>query len=594
MKTEIFEVKTGNSEKTIGDLRKELKAAKGDIANLTVGTEEYNAAVQKAADITDKLGDIQQLVQRSSTGLAGKMASVSNVMAGVSGAANTVVGTLSLLGVENEELNKKLNNSITALIGITQGLSALTPAGKALKELTVWTKAATKGFSSMKKALIGTGIGALVVAIGTLVAYKDDIREFFNRFNTGVNNIKESTKQLTDQLEAISSAKGSPANFWQEAYDNLCKYNKEATKTTDQIRKQLEANNIQYKNQLALDEQRLKKLQEEYDTKLKLVGIDARAAKEAKQLSGQITALKERVNTTKELLKENGALLLQYRNLKEEEPEVTTTVTIDKKQQNVFEGQLKKSADELVNVEKDAIQRTYDFLNSIGFSDTEIAEFANKMGNDFEKIRNYLTSLYGKDYIAYLLTGEEQPIKISVEPVLKPAAESTDSLVEQANEAAAKWDAEQTKKEEDAMKRRKKNYAESVQLVGSLGNAFAALSDVFAENEEASQALAISSIIADTAAAIMGTWAGYADLGIPGTIAAAIQTAAIAATGVAQIMNVKNQRISEGYTPNIPEVKTSAIQQSNYAGGEYKVYVTETDITNTQNRVRVIENQSKY
>ena len=594
MKTEIFEIKTGNSEKTIGDLRKELKAAKGDIANLTVGTEEYNAAVQKAADITDKLGDIQQLVQRSSTGLAGKMASVSNVMAGVSGAANTVVGTLSLLGVENEELNKKLNNSITALIGITQGLSALTPAGKALKELTVWTKAATKGFSSMKKALIGTGIGALVVAIGTLVAYKDDIKEFFNNYSEGNNHAAKEVAKHREEIDKLNnSMKGeSGKTIWEILTSDVKKYNDEIARTPqilkDNAKKEIDALKAERTEWSRLISERRQALEENPKQKWR--------KKLLEEAEAQFNILDEEVRLKQAILVAYDNTLKNQANAIEETAKTAekTIGTIDKKQQNVFKEQLKKSADELVNVEKDAIQRTYDFLNSIGFSDTEIAEFANKMGNDFEKIRNYLKNTYGDDYISYLLIGSKQPIKISVEPVFKPAAEGIDGLLQQTEEAAAKWDAEQAKKEMDAMERRKKNYAESVKLVGSLGNAFAALSEVFAENEEASQALAISSIIADTASAIMGTWAGYADLGIPGTIAAAIQTAAIAATGVAQIMNVKNQRISEGYTPNIPEVKTSAIQQSNYAGGEYKVYVTETDITNTQNRVRVIENQSKY
>lgn len=106
--------------------------------------------------------------------------------------------------------------------------------------------------------------------------------------------------------------------------------------------------------------------------------------------------------------------------------------------------------------------------------------------------------------------------------------------------------------------------------------------------------MAIASIISDTAAAIMGTWAGYANLGAWGAVAAAIQTAAIAATGALQISNVKNQTIKAGNAPTIPEVKTSAVQQSNYQGGDYRVYVTETDITNTQNRVKVIENGARY
>ena len=63
----------------------------------------------------------------------------------------------------------------------------------------------------------------------------------------------------------------------------------------------------------------------------------------------------------------------------------------------------------------------------------------------------------------------------------------------------------------------------------------------------------IAGIGIDTASAIMGTWASYAELGIPGTILAAIQTAFLAATGIAQTVsairemnNIKNAKAARG------------------------------------------------
>lgn len=52
----------------------------------------------------------------------------------------------------------------------------------------------------------------------------------------------------------------------------------------------------------------------------------------------------------------------------------------------------------------------------------------------------------------------------------------------------------------------------------------------------------VATIIADTAAAIMGTWAGYASMGPVGTILAAAQTAALVATGAIQIKQAKQQK----------------------------------------------------
>lgn len=45
MKEEIFKINTAGSEKTIAQLRKELKEAKSALYEATQGTEEYNAAL---------------------------------------------------------------------------------------------------------------------------------------------------------------------------------------------------------------------------------------------------------------------------------------------------------------------------------------------------------------------------------------------------------------------------------------------------------------------------------------------------------------------------------------------------------------------
>lgn len=157
---------------------------------------------------------------------------------------------------------------------------------------------------------------------------------------------------------------------------------------------------------------------------------------------------------------------------------------------------------------------------------------------------------------------------------------------------------------------------------------------------ERKKRMAIMQIIMDTAQAIIATWAGYASMSIAGTILAGIQTAAIAALSAIQIATIQKQSFSKGgmlFGPShasggIPIEaeggeavinKTSMANASlrnvasavNVAGGgkdfstgdgsiklsdesiaklamninNKKVYVSETDITEVQDRVSVIE-----
>ena len=72
------------------------------------------------------------------------------------------------------------------------------------------------------------------------------------------------------------------------------------------------------------------------------------------------------------------------------------------------------------------------------------------------------------------------------------------------------------------------------------------------------------------------------------------------AAGLAQLQNIKKGTLTNAATAspvNIGDYDTLSYQQNSdilSAIQDQKVYVTESDITTTQNRVRVIENQSVF
>lgn len=523
------------------------------------------------------------------------MASVSGALQGVSGAANAVIGTMSLLGVENDELQKKLNDSVTALIGITQGLGSIDPAVKSFRELKIWVSAATSSFSTLKKVLVSTGIGALVVAVGTLVAYKDDILSMLDGSTKGLNNIKDANDKLTTRIEQIQKSKeGNIVNYWEAAKKAIDEYYASQRNLTEEAKKQLTAEKIQAQNQADWYEQKRKTAQEEYNKILKRMdsGIaDSREIKRARELAGKISEYTKFIDSQNAIVKEASATLLQLNNIEEEVTETNKDLSSSTKEvTSIFQQFINEAKTSSKEIEDFELSKAFNFLKNLGLTDEEIKRLGDRLGNDVLKVIKYMRDTYGERFEKELQITEKLDIKVTVPKVAKPEDADTSKLLENTAKAAKKYDDDQLLRQEKI----KKNYNEINKTLYAQGQLFAVLEDVFAENEEASKAMAIASIISDTAAAIMGTWAGYSEMGPWGTVAAAIQTAAIATTGALQIANVKNQNISAGNAPTVPEVKTSAVQQSNYQGGDYRVYVTETDITNTQNRVKVIESGAKY
>ena len=110
--------------------------------------------------------------------------------------------------------------------------------------------------------------------------------------------------------------------------------------------------------------------------------------------------------------------------------------------------------------------------------------------------------------------------------------------------------------------------AKKLQAVNDSFNAASAtlgiISQFAGENKKLQMGLAITQVTVDTAQAIIGTWAGYSKMGIPGTILAGVQTAAIVASGIVQINAIKNASKSSPppTKPNMPSMPSSPTEQS--------------------------------
>jgi len=116
---------------------------------------------------------------------------------------------MNLFGVENETVIKSLQQ-MQNLMAITQALPALDNGVKAFKRLGLVIKSATAGMNGFKAALMSTGIGALVVALGALVANWDKVTEAMKKW--GIIN-EDTKKKLDEQRKKVDKLR--------EEYDKL-------------------------------------------------------------------------------------------------------------------------------------------------------------------------------------------------------------------------------------------------------------------------------------------------------------------------------------------------------------------------------------
>ena len=109
----------------------------------------------------------------------------------------------------NQNFNKKLSEQAKAHNKVSQGLTKTIGGTSVLDRatgglfsrftgLTSGLKAATKGMGRFKLALIGTGVGALVIALGSLVAAFQSSEEGQNKLTKGLNQAKAIVSNLIE------------------------------------------------------------------------------------------------------------------------------------------------------------------------------------------------------------------------------------------------------------------------------------------------------------------------------------------------------------------------------------------------------------
>jgi hypothetical protein len=167
-------------------------------------SQEAIAAAQKVAAIKDEIEATNEQAQLFDPGK--RFQALTTAASTAAGGIAAVQGAMALFGGESENVAKTLQK-VQGAMALSQGLSQLKDIGKVGEQLKISFKGLTAGVDGFKKALISTGIGALVVAVGLLVAYWDDIKGLVSGVGSEQKKLnedsKENLKTQEDKLDAI-------------------------------------------------------------------------------------------------------------------------------------------------------------------------------------------------------------------------------------------------------------------------------------------------------------------------------------------------------------------------------------------------------
>ena len=559
----IITVDTGDSNTTLKEYRQQIDNIKESMSSLDSTTEEYQSQAQELKDAQDRLNNV--------------LKEGSNVAAHAEGSYNQLEATMAELKAqwkatgdeaERADLGKKIldiNNQLKDLDASTgdfsrnigdyagafeeafntclDGMSSLDgPLGELggnVKDLVPLIKAtsqaATKGLGGVRKALISTGVGALVVSVGLLVSHWDDFRklvgisdEQMSAFkDTAVNTLKNIISGVVGVGNVIVQSLLTPIRTVIEAFKGLGNVVRDVFTGDFKSIKEDAAGAIAGITSTIRDGFSFK---DNYNTGVEVAeGIFAGINSRLNEAEAVGEAVSEAVDTGATNKATDKAETSQPTNEAEEIDNETVKILErlsqrGKSKLDLLKEQYEKERALLIQHNLDTSALDAEFTER----SAEIeAEMSKELDGVLERLRQSSLSRWD-------IAREELETKYQYEhDLLVAAGEDTTALEQYYSEQRIKIN------EDEAATKRALMAQNANLMISSTAGLFGALSQLSEEGSEQQKAFSIMETILNTLTSIMGIWAGYSEFGPFGVAAAIAQTATVTALGAATIAKMK-------------------------------------------------------
>ena len=582
------EVKLGNSTNSVKSLKAELRQVTNELANLEEGSAAFVQAAKKAGQLQDKIGDVKNTVKAFNP--EAKFQALAGAVGIAANGFSAMQGAMALFGSESKELNKVIAQTQGA-IALATGLNGLLGMGDAFKLLKL---TAISSFNSIKLAIGATGIGLIVVAVGLLVANWESlskaVKESFPIFNN-IGAIFDKLREIAYGTgEVIKNAILMPFKTIGKAIQGDFAGAVEEIKNGYNIIGNFEkgAEKGREANRQAAAEERLKNLIKEKEDELEVHRARGKDTYKEELALNKLKqqAAKDNKEELKKLQQEEKVLNAGHQkdlankvkeDQKKREEEAKKKKEEAKSDFEFYENLTKQEEKKKLAREKEYKQQERDFK----------AHAAEELIKDLEEAAK-----------------KETEINQEVAKDITKSSEERYAALDALNKAGVISDKEASDAKIAIAQAEKNAKIVELDAYASVLNQASAL---LGKNTVEGKAVAIAAATISTYTAIAKTLGAFAGVPIPGyAIAQAIVTGI---AGFAAVKNIIDTPIPNqgggggGGTPSMPSMPAApAMRPTGFSTGQpsqtppkvepQKVYVVESDITNSQNKVARIQSKA--
>lgn len=591
----------------IADINQQLKDMDSSIGNYQRNVGDYASAFD---NVTMKI-----------EGGVAKFERFNNVSRSIIGSFDLVEGGLKAIGVESEEVNA-LVDSMQGAMMLTNGLQSVKEGVQAFTALRASVTTATAAQAGLNAMMMANPIGAVVAGVAALTAGITALVKIIRKNRDEEAQLKaayEATNKVIDDRIASQELEIQLMEARGEAQSDILKKELEYAELNKQTTEdRIKAIETELNETGGLRRKKKKLLQEQLDDLKDQLKDQEKAVKDANNaiLIYDTKTKTEQVNAAREAAREKQRLATETAN-KEIEEAGRAKEEINKTYQQLLEDlrtyrmtAYEKEVDDTVKKYNNDVKLLKDAYDNKIIPTQE--EYYNKLKELREKF-NYELGILQADQI------ESEGNAATV------TAETTSQNNKDLDKEAEKIETLGSKLKEvmNLTDKQAQGISAGVSLMGTAFSSTTQLLDGLANSQDRTteegfamwKKLSIASATMQMIQGVVSAWSSAMQLGpIAGPIMGGILTATTIAMGTMNINNIKKQTLDNagkdsgsGNTPQMPAVNTAALLSSpvNYTteikgaqavedAQDTRVYVLESDITSTVDKVRVVEEESTY
>ena len=648
---------TGKAENSIGGLEDRVEKLKQLIESEPIGSKRFNELNRDLQKAQSSIKDVE--LQFEALDFEQKLTAGSDAIVGIAGGFAVAEGAAALFGAESEQLEKTLAK-VAGALALTTGLRDLANGVIAMRKLSIATKAqavfqelnakatataatvqklfagsvntTTIGFKALKTAIIATGIGALVVGVGLLVANFDKLAIALGKTTREQQLSNEAQSKAIESINDELSAADKLSKILEDETLSREKKRKEVKKFQDKYPELLsnidaEKTSIEDINialQKNIDLLRLKAEAEALEA-LRAEAFRAKAVAEIEQTRIQNdqsdTFLQKLGDITGAL--QGGSTAREVANQKQQD-----AIDAAEKEIAIIDSLTKATEDKIAAKEEEGA------VIADVTDKTKTETETKKKATEQEKLTRIKTNKFLKDSQKELQKIVQEGIDTRIEGLktIQTTAEITKDIEIRAAREAAEASAEAWEKYQQERKElTAQQTQEGLGSASEFADGLSSLNDLVLANQikglkegdakrtelerkafERSKKIQIAQALISAAQGVVSILSTPSTIPDPfGTVFKVVQIASLAATTAAQISKIKSAQFGGGASGSIGSAGGGGASAG--AGGVpinnisntaslidqeqqnvTQVVVVETDITNTQNTVAAVTESATF